>query len=160
MKLHNHRPSDRQLSLPRSATVCQPESVLQGSVNFKQISNRRDNFMIGNTRRTHVSYLLQAPLITMALTAFFFLSTTSALAQKRVIQKWVSRVDVAQAGGGGATVPVIAADTQKNVYIAGNPNYFSQQPNNAVSQFLEVIKYSSSGAKLWSDLINTPGYSP
>jgi hypothetical protein len=96
----------------------------------------------------------------MALTAFFFLSTTSAFAQKRVIQKWVNRVDVAQTGGLGATVPVIAADTQKNVYIAGNPNYFPQQLNNAVSQFLEVIKYSSSGAKLWSDLINTPGYSP
>src|SRR5712671_679029 len=158
MKLHNRRPSDRQLSLPRSATVCQPESVLQGSVNFKQISNRRDKFMIGNTRRTHVSYLLQALLITMALTGFFFLSTKPAFAQKRVIRKWVDRLD-GPAGSLGATVPVTAADSQGDVYIAGNPNYNFAAVNPS-TQSMEVIKYNSSGTKLWSHVINVPSFSP
>ncbi|MCU1343449.1 MAG: fibronectin, type [Candidatus Acidoferrum typicum] len=116
--------------------------------------------MIKGGRRRDTSYLFHAGLTTLALTAFLVLSATSAFAQKRVIQKWVNRVDVAQAGGRGATVPLITADTQKNVYVAGNPNYVSQQPNTVISQFLEVIKYNSTGTKVWSDVINTPGYSP
>ena len=77
--------------------------------------------MIRGSRRRDTSFFFQAGLITLGLTAFFFLSTTSAFAQKRVIQKWVDRVD-GPAGSLGATVPVSAADSQGNVYVAGNPN--------------------------------------
>ena len=115
--------------------------------------------MVGIIRRTDASYVAKAGLVTLALTAFFFLSATSAFAQKRVIQKWVDRVDLAQAGFLGATIPVTAADTQGNVYIAGNPNYNLNPYYVPSPLYIEVIKYNSSGTKVWSDVINTPGYS-
>jgi len=114
--------------------------------------------MIRGSRRRDTSFFFQAGLITLGLTAFFFLSTTSAFAQKRVIQKWVDRVD-GPAGSLGATVPVSAADSQGNVYVAGNPNYNFMAVNSS-TQSIEVIKYNSSGTKLWSDVINVPTFSP
>jgi hypothetical protein len=114
--------------------------------------------MIRGSRRRDTSFFFQAGLITLGLTAFFFLSTPSAFAQKRVIQKWVDRVD-GPAGSLGATVPVSAADSQGNVYVAGNPNYNFMAVNSS-TQSIEVIKYNSSGTKLWSDVINVPTFSP
>jgi len=112
--------------------------------------------MIGIIRRTDVSYAVNAGLITLALTTFFVLSATPAFAQKRVIRKWVDRVDSAPTNGSGVA-PVTATDSQGDVYVAGNPNlvWGANQP-----QLLEVIKYNPAGTKVWSDVINTPGYSP
>jgi hypothetical protein len=79
----------------------------------------------------------------------------AALAQRRVIQKWVNRVE-APAGATGPTVPVIAADSEGNVIVAGNTDV----TENTTTDTLQIIKYNSVGKQLWATTLQTPGYSP
>jgi hypothetical protein len=80
---------------------------------------------------------------------------SSAFAQKRVIQKWVNRVE-GPTGGTGPTIPVIAADSEGNAIVAGNADI----TNNTTGDSLPVIKYSPAGKELWSITVTTPGYAP
>lgn len=82
-----------------------------------------------------------------------------ARAQSRVVQKWVDRVDQ-PVGGFGATTPVLATDANGNVYVAGNPSFNPNPSQISTTEFIEVEKYTSTGAKVWSALLKTPDVAP
>lgn len=108
--------------------------------------------MFANPRSTRVSRLVSLGASTILL--FALSAAPAAFAQSRVIQKWVDRVD--QPVAFFAFPPVITSDSNGNVYVAGNRSSSADSDTG----FIEIVKYSSTGARLWTADLQTPGFFP
>ena len=84
-----------------------------------------------------------------------FACSISTLAQSRVSQKWVARVDLST--GSSYPVNAITSDSAGNVYVAGAVCAASSSPGVCSSTELQIEKYSSTGQRLWGGSLQSPG---